>query len=49
MIKTAHEAFELYLSFNNTSDKRLVGMFEKKDKSTGKGRHTIKVPKKFVE
>ena len=31
MIKTAHEAFELYLSFNNTSDKRLVGMFEKKD------------------
>ena len=30
-IKTAHEAFELYLSFNNTSDKRLVGMFEKKD------------------
>ena len=31
MIKTAHEAFELYLSFNNTSDKRLVVMFEKKD------------------
>ena len=31
MKKTAHEAFELYLSFNKTSDKRLVGMFEKKD------------------
>ena len=30
-IKSAHEAFEMYLSFNNTSDKRLVGMFEKKD------------------
>ena len=31
IIKSAHEAFEMYLSFNNTSDKRLVGMFEKKD------------------
>lgn len=33
-IKAAHEAFETYLSFNNTSDKRLVGMFEKKDDGT---------------
>lgn len=31
IIKNAHETFEMYLSFNNTSDKRLVGMFEKKD------------------
>lgn len=30
-IKSAHDAFEMYLSFNNTSDKRLVGMFERKD------------------
>ena len=33
-IKAAHEAFETYLSFNNTSDKRLVGMFVKKDDGT---------------
>lgn len=31
IIKSAHEAFEMYLSFNNSSDKRLLGMFEKKD------------------
>ena len=31
MISKAHESFEQYLSFNNTKDRRLVGMFERQE------------------
>ena len=37
-LKNAHEAFEMYLSFNNTTDRRLIGVFEK----IGNGQYKVK-------